>query len=182
MFRQSLSDQSIRTLVTHPLTDLTVETRRVGRKMEVTGIHFGIRGSSRSAIGPEHPGTRHAGIIRVLKSLLDGHGDSGNLPLDFSWCTPFQKKVLTAARAIPRGTTVTYAQLALMAGYPRAIRAVASVMRNNRFPLVVPCHRVIRSDGTIGGFMGKRDGRAIALKRRLLMAEAAVNVSPSRCH
>ncbi|MBN1129711.1 MAG: MGMT family protein, partial [Chitinispirillaceae bacterium] len=63
------------------------------------------------------------------------------------------------------------ARLAEMAGFPGAARAAASVMRKNPFPLVIPCHRVVRSDGSVGGFMGKRKGAAVALKKRLLARE-----------
>jgi methylated-DNA-[protein]-cysteine S-methyltransferase len=58
-----------------------------------------------------------------------------------------------------------------MAGRPKAVRAAASVMRHNDYPIVIPCHRVVRTDGTVGGFMGKSRGSSIELKRRLLRHE-----------
>ena len=66
--------------------------------------------------------------------------------------TPFQKKVLLATFSIPEGETRTYKQVAEMAGYPGAARAVGSVMRINPLAPVIPCHRVIRSDGNIGNY------------------------------
>lgn len=66
--------------------------------------------------------------------------------------TPFQKKVLLATLMIPEGETRTYKQIAEMAGYPGAARAVGSVMRMNPLAPVIPCHRVIRSDGRIGNY------------------------------
>jgi methylated-DNA-[protein]-cysteine S-methyltransferase len=69
---------------------------------------------------------------------------------------------------------IIYGELAENAGYPKAIRAAASVMRNNRFPLVIPCHRVIGKGGRIGGFMGATTGSAVALKKKLLRREGIV--------
>ncbi|MDD5010959.1 MAG: MGMT family protein [Phycisphaerae bacterium] len=66
--------------------------------------------------------------------------------------TGFSKKVLNACRQIPLGQTLTYSQLAKKAGFPRAARAVGSVLAGNQLPLLVPCHRVIRADGKIGNF------------------------------
>jgi methylated-DNA-[protein]-cysteine S-methyltransferase len=66
--------------------------------------------------------------------------------------TGFSKKVLNACRQIPLGQTLTYSQLAKKAGFPKAARAVGSVLARNQLPLLVPCHRVIRADGKIGNF------------------------------
>lgn len=94
------------------------------------------------------------------------------LPLDLSSVTPFRARVMCAAREIARGTVVTYAGLAHMAGNPGAVRAAASAMRHNPLPIIVPCHRVVAAAG-IGGFMGSTTGTPIALKRRLLELEGA---------
>ena len=74
------------------------------------------------------------------------------------------RKVLLTARTIRWGETLSYAGLAKKAGNPAAVRSVASAMRNNPLPLIIPCHRVIRSNGSIGGFMGKTEGKEIDLK------------------
>jgi O-6-methylguanine DNA methyltransferase len=156
-------------LITHPLTDLMVQARSVRASIVITSISFMKPGTGVRTLVQDR---RFNAITRVLRSILDGYEmDTADLSLDYSWCTLFQIKVIAAARKVPRGTTVSYAQLARMAGYPRAIRAAASVMRNNRFPLIIPCHRVIRSDGTIGGFMGREHGWTINLKRKLLENE-----------
>jgi O-6-methylguanine DNA methyltransferase len=168
MRHTSLSGDLLQTVVTHPLTDIFCEARSVEGILIVTGITFGIKRTSGKAGGRVTRTRQLDAAAGVLRSLLDGTGNAMDLALDLSWCTPFQKKVLTVARTIPRGTTVSYARLARMAGYPKAVRAVASVMRNNRYPLVIPCHRVIRSNGTVGGFMGTSSGEAVALKLRLL--------------
>jgi len=70
---------------------------------------------------------------------------------------------------IPYGETRSYKEVAEAAGYPRAYRAVGSTMRNNPLPLVVPCHRVIKSDGSIGGFSGQKDN---PLKKKMIDLES----------
>ena len=79
--------------------------------------------------------------------------------------TGFQQRVIEVVRAIPRGETMSYAQVAYRAGRPRAARAVGTIMKANRNP-DVPCHRVIKSDGTLGGYNGN-----LGRKRELLLAE-----------
>ena len=80
--------------------------------------------------------------------------------------TPFQKKVLSAVLDIPQGKVRSYAWVAGKAGYPRASRAVGQVLSGNPYAPGVPCHRVISSDGSIGGYSGGISG-----KRRLLADE-----------
>lgn len=71
--------------------------------------------------------------------------------------TPFQIAVWKACMQIPFGQTRSYRELAAMAGYPRAVRAVGTALSKNPLPLIVPCHRVIRSDGSSGAFTGGAD-------------------------
>lgn len=80
--------------------------------------------------------------------------------------TKFQEKIRVVVKMIPKGTVLTYKQVACAAGKPGAARAVANTMANNYDP-AVPCHRVIRSDGTLGGY--NRGG--IEAKRRILQTE-----------
>ena len=68
--------------------------------------------------------------------------------------TAFQRRVWDKLRRIPYGQTWSYAKLAREIGYPRAVRAVGNAVGKNKFPIVVPCHRVIRSDGSVGGYAG----------------------------
>jgi len=79
--------------------------------------------------------------------------------------------VLERLRRIPPGEVATYGQLAARAGSLRAARAVGSVMAKNPLPIVLPCHRVIASDGTLGGFAGGTKEEALALKATLLRYE-----------
>lgn len=68
--------------------------------------------------------------------------------------TVFQRKVWDKICEIPYGETWSYAKLAREIGHPRAVRAVGNAVGKNKFPIVVPCHRVIRSDGSVGGYAG----------------------------
>ena len=86
--------------------------------------------------------------------------------LDFSGMTPLQRRVLDTTAAIPFGQTRSYGQVAASAGLPRAARFVGNTMARNPFPVVVPCHRVVRADGSPGLFGGGTD-----LKRRMLRLE-----------
>lgn len=85
--------------------------------------------------------------------------------------TAFQRDVWRAIASIPRGTVVSYCRLAQMAGHPNATRAVASAVGKNPIPPIIPCHRVIRSDGTIGGYSGNG---GVEKKRALLASEGVV--------
>jgi O-6-methylguanine DNA methyltransferase len=79
-------------------------------------------------------------------------GEKVEVPADLSGTTPFQRRVLEVVRGIPRGEVRPYAWVAREAGSPRASRAVGTVMANNPVPLLIPCHRVIRNDGTTGSY------------------------------
>lgn len=80
--------------------------------------------------------------------------------------TPFQIEVWEALMAVPCGSVITYTDLASRIGRPRAVRAVASACAANRLGLLVPCHRVVRADGSLGGYRWGKD-----LKRRIIEAE-----------
>jgi len=77
----------------------------------------------------------------------------------------FKKKVLEIVSKIPRGKTMSYAEVAKAAGSPKAYRAVGNIMHNNPGPKRVPCHRVIKSDGTIGGYAGGTKKKIALLKK-----------------
>lgn len=85
-------------------------------------------------------------------------------------CTPFQRKVYEALLEIPRGETRTYAQIARRVGQPNATQAVGMALKCNHWAPKIPCHRVIKSDGTLGGYSGPG---GLAAKRRLLRKERA---------
>jgi methylated-DNA-[protein]-cysteine S-methyltransferase len=103
-----------------------------------------------------------------LQRYFDGEQVSFTDRLDLSGATVFHRDVWNATRSIPYGETRTYAWVAQKIGSPRASRAVGGALARNPFPIIVPCHRVIASNGNLGGFSG-----GLALKRRLLECEAA---------
>ncbi len=112
--------------------------------------------------------------MELLEQRLQGYAAGrreplDEIPLDLSRCTPFQRRVLQACREIPYGQVRTYAELAVAAGSPRAARAVGNVMARNRLPLLIPCHRVVASQGGLGGFSARS---GLSMKRRLLQMEA----------
>ncbi len=86
--------------------------------------------------------------------------------------TDFQREVLIATASIPRGKTSTYKDIACMIGRPNACRAVGTVLKKNPLPITIPCHRVIRSDGSVGWYAGKASGGTEKL--RLLVKEGAM--------
>jgi methylated-DNA-[protein]-cysteine S-methyltransferase len=86
--------------------------------------------------------------------------------LRFDLCTPFQKRVLFADHAIPRGRVSTYQLIAKHLRLQSGARAVGTVLAANPFPIVIPCHRVVRSDGLLGGYQG-----GLKMKRALLEME-----------
>ncbi len=96
-------------------------------------------------------------------------GDKVDFPdrIDFSGSTPFQREVWQAARSIPYGDTRTYGWLAAAINRPLAARAVGQALGRNPVPVIIPCHRIIAGDGSLGGFTGGLD-----IKRRLLDLES----------
>jgi methylated-DNA-[protein]-cysteine S-methyltransferase len=86
--------------------------------------------------------------------------------LDFSMCYEIQKKVLLAEYEIPRGWVSTYKKIAIKIGIQNGARVVGNALAKNPFPIVIPCHRAIKSNGELGGFQG-----GIKMKRKLLEME-----------
>jgi len=106
---------------------------------------------------------------KALVAYLNGlDADLSAVPVDPGG-TPFQRAVWAAARAIPRGRTRTYAEIAAAVGRPGAARAVGQALGANPVPLLVPCHRVLATGGGLGGFSG-----GIGLKARLLVLEGVM--------
>jgi methylated-DNA-[protein]-cysteine S-methyltransferase len=94
--------------------------------------------------------------------------DFADTQLSLDHLTTFGASVIAACRRIPWGKTSSYGELAAECGSPGAARAVGSVMAKNRYPLIVPCHRVLAAGGEIGGYSAP-DG--LTMKRRLLAVE-----------
>jgi methylated-DNA-[protein]-cysteine S-methyltransferase len=104
---------------------------------------------------------------RQLDEYFTGRRTEFDLPLDLRLATGFRRAVLDHLPLIAYGRTESYAEVAAAAGSPKAVRAVGTACARNPLPLVVPCHRVVRSDGSYGQYAGGAD-----VKRTLLTMEA----------
>lgn len=114
-------------------------------------------------------------VSRQLDEWFAGIRHDFDLTLDLDGIDGFRRTVLeTLATKVPWGETVTYGELAELAGRPRAARAVGSAMRNNPIPFVIPCHRVVAAGNKIGGYGGGRN--ATQLKRALLKREGVTTL------
>ena len=133
-------------------------------KGRVTGLHWARRPLPTVIAKEDLP------VRRALRDYFRGAVQSlDNVPVDISCLTPFQRRVLTTLRRVPAGRTVAYGELARRIGRPRAARAIGTAMRTNPIALVLPCHRVVNSDGGLGNYSGLGGS---ALKERLLAFEA----------
>ena len=107
------------------------------------------------------------GIADKIVQFLNGEDIHFSLEIvDLDSIKLFQKKVLIAEHGIPRGWISTYRRLSNHIGNPKGARAVGNALKNNPFPIIIPCHRVIKSDGSLGGFQG-----GMKMKRALLEME-----------
>ncbi len=120
------------------------------------------------AAPPPAVGTREApALLELVEAYFAGRPVAfDEVELELEWCTPFQRAVAEALRRVPYGETLTYGELAIAAGYPNAYRAAGTFCAANRFPLVLPCHRVVSAAG-IGSYGSLGSG----YKRRLLALE-----------
>jgi len=114
-------------------------------------------------------------VARQLDDWFAGKRHAFDVAVDLAGVEGFRRDVLeTLAREVGWGETVTYGELADLAGRPRAARAAGSAMRDNPLPFVIPCHRVVAAGGRIGGYGGGRN--AIDLKRTLLAREGVTDL------
>jgi methylated-DNA-[protein]-cysteine S-methyltransferase len=107
-------------------------------------------------------------ILSTCKEQLDeyfkGKLQEFTIPLSFIRGTPFQQNVWTCLQKIPYGKTMSYKDIATLVGNPKAVRAVGGANNKNPLPLVIPCHRVIGSDGKLVGYAGGLDKKSFLLK------------------
>ena len=140
----------------------------------VASIHFGPEpreAELRRLVRVFGPGIvpdrkRTSALDRELDQYFEGRRKAFQIPVDLRGITPFQLRVLRATSRLPYGEVATYASIAKRAGNDRASRATGAAVGSNPIPIVVPCHRVIASDGTLGGY-----GGGLEMKRRLLALE-----------
>jgi methylated-DNA-[protein]-cysteine S-methyltransferase len=134
----------------------------------------GTVAASPARVGDGFVTTSHQGtavdpgaVAQRVRAFLAGEDARlDEVPLELGATTPFQRDVTSTLRAVPRGEVVTYGELAAIAGYPGAQRAVGTLCATNRFMFLVPCHRVVAAGG-IGGY----GSAGVAVKRRLLALE-----------
>lgn len=113
---------------------------------------------------------RFGELPELLRLYFEGQTVSfAGIPVRLDGAGEFEMRVLQETMKIPHGSLTSYKELAALAGSPRAARAVGNAMRRNPIPIVVPCHRVLHSDGRIGGYAGGLD-----MKRKLLALEGNV--------
>ena len=127
-----------------------------------------IRSAGGEPSGMPLPGFAEEAVTAVKSYLGGKDAPLDTLRLDDSFVTSFNASIYRALRRIPRGATVTYGDLAKQVGQPGAARAIGAAMRQNPWPVIVPCHRVLASGGKMGGFSAP-GGKAT--KERLLALE-----------
>ena len=110
-------------------------------------------------------------LMERLKVYFSGHRTTFPDKLDLSRATNFQREVWEITRLIPYGETRSYAWVAKQIKRPKAIRAVGQALSKNPLPIIVPCHRVVTSDGKLGGFSG-----GVKMKRQLLWLETSASI------
>jgi methylated-DNA-[protein]-cysteine S-methyltransferase len=143
-------------------------------EQQVSGIYPQINRSSCKDID-----NVAAGITLMLK------GEVVDFPLniaDMSLCSEFQQRVLRAEHAIPRGSVSSYRLIAQHLGKRNGARAVGNALAKNPFPLIVPCHRAIRTDRSLGGYQGGLEMKRVLLEREGIRFDDAGRVQCLRFH
>jgi O-6-methylguanine DNA methyltransferase len=147
---------------TVPTTSARVGNGFVSTSLQRLGVEHGAPAAS-PAEGRVDP----AALADRFTAFFAGeNADFGDVLIDLEWATSFQRALADALRAVPRGTAVSYGELAALAGRPGAARAAGSFCAQNRFMLIVPCHRVVGAAG-LGGY----GSAGLDTKRRLLALE-----------
>jgi methylated-DNA-[protein]-cysteine S-methyltransferase len=115
-------------------------------------------------------------IAENIVYFLEGEDRRFSLDrLDLDLCSKFQRRVIVAEYGIPRGFVSTYGRIAQYLGHPQSSRAVGRALATNLFPLVIPCHRAVKSSGELGGYQG-----GLGMKKRLLEMEGIRLISDSK--
>ncbi len=159
--------------ITSPLGRLYVSATEKGlcrlaldgpEKIFVQGLqdHYGI--------APIHAREYFDETEKELTLYFHGELKKFNLPIDWSDISPFQKQVLGKLLKIPYGETTSYGEIARRMGNPLASRAVGTAIARNPIPIIIPCHRVIPADGSLGGYLWGPE-----IKKKLLQLEGAVS-------
>lgn len=141
-----------------PIGDITV----VGSEQGIAAISLGedpetfvSRMTAKLGSPVEADSVRSSEVMRQIAAYLEGERNDIDFPLDLQLLTEFQKDVLLRLKSIPAGSVITYGDLARAAGRPGGARAVGQALAANPLPLALPCHRVVASDGGLGGFSSR---------------------------
>lgn len=179
--RQGLLDIAYRTVDT-PVGELLLAATERGL-VRVAYLRAGTGAGARVVVGEEAvlaqlaqqvsprvlaAPARLDAAARELEEYFTGRRIAFDLPLDFQLARGFRRAVITQLPDIAYGATASYAQVAAAAGSPRAVRAVGTACALNPLPIVLPCHRVVRSDGSMGRYAGGPEA-----KQTLLSLEAS---------
>ncbi|MEY2515426.1 MAG: methylated-DNA-[protein]-cysteine S-methyltransferase [bacterium] len=162
------------TIYESPLGALTL----LGGPAGLSALRFPGRGNPLTE--DDHEPELFADAVRQLDEYFAGRRKRFDLPLDLAG-TPFQRAVWDALRAIPCGSTTTYGALARSLGRPAAVRAVGAAVGRTPVPIIVPCHRVLGSDGSLTGYFGglQRKQALLDLERDMRAgAPAPVSFAP----
>lgn len=103
-------------------------------------------------------------VARELDEYFDGRRRKFDVPVDWALVGPYARKILRATAAIPFGEVSTYREVAAKAGNPAASRAAGNALGSNPIPVVVPCHRVLRTNGGLGGYAGGLEVKELLLR------------------
>ena len=148
-----------------------------GRAEEDLRRHLHERGFQARPLGATDLGAQTGGqqvmsrVVRQLDEYFGGRRRDFDLPLDLSGLPDFTRDVLSATARVPYGQLDTYRGIAMRIGKPAATRAVGNALNRNPIPLVVPCHRIIRSDGSAGGYGGGLDVKFKLLEHEGVMLQ-----------
>jgi methylated-DNA-[protein]-cysteine S-methyltransferase len=161
-----LLDVAYRTLDT-PLGPLLLAATPAGlvRVAYAREDHDAVLASLADQVSPRilRAPARLEGAVRQLGDYFDHRLDRFDLVLDLRLTRGFRRTVLEHLPQVRYGRTVSYAELAAEVGHPRAVRAVGTACATNPLPLVIPCHRVVRTDGTPGGYIGGPEAKRLLL-------------------
>jgi methylated-DNA-[protein]-cysteine S-methyltransferase len=144
---------------------------RVAFDATATGVSFDdVLGTLAERISPRvlHAPGRLDAVARELDEYFGGRRRVFDVPVDLRLIAGFRRTVLDRLPEVPFGAVASYGTVAVLAGNPKAVRAVGTACALNPVPIVVPCHRVVRSDGALGSYLG-----GVAAKRTLLALEGA---------
>jgi methylated-DNA-[protein]-cysteine S-methyltransferase len=164
--RDGILDVAYRVIET-PVGSLLVAATETGlvRVAYATENHDAVLQSLADRISPRilAAPARLDHVARELEEYFGGHRQRFDVPLDWRLSAGFRSTVLHHLPEIGYGQTASYAAVARLAGHPKAVRAVGSACATNPLPVIVPCHRVVRSDGGMGGYLGGAEAKSILL-------------------